>query len=285
MARPLARRFTRPAPASPRTARSRDPASASERASIGSSAITRPPQRTTASWSTVALLPVSNRAKSAAPGGSAPALASVSGLGTPRGYSASVRSTPTGIQAEVQQRTRTWRRLRRSPDRRRPAHRSGRRVSRRGVGVAPEPVDPAEDRVVRLGASPRDIDDRESATAMARASSTPRAITPTVVVAAIAELKAAHGSQRPPRARVDQLDGRRDDDRVDVPHEHGSREVLRQPPEPDHPGERKARRAEQREPYWRAMWSLSSASGSLISSPLRSTVAVCSFPVKRKGAR
>jgi mechanosensitive ion channel-like protein len=35
--------------------------------------------------------------------------------------------------------------------------------------------------------------------------------------------------------------------------------------------------------YWRAMCSLSSASGSLISSPLRSTVTVCSVPLKRNG--
>ena len=36
--------------------------------------------------------------------------------------------------------------------------------------------------------------------------------------------------------------------------------------------------------YWRAMCSLSSASGSLMSSPLRSTVTLCSVPVKRNGA-
>ena len=36
--------------------------------------------------------------------------------------------------------------------------------------------------------------------------------------------------------------------------------------------------------YWRAMCSLSSASGSWISSPLRSTVTVCSVPVNRNGA-
>jgi hypothetical protein len=35
--------------------------------------------------------------------------------------------------------------------------------------------------------------------------------------------------------------------------------------------------------YWRAMWTLSSTSGSLISSPLRSTVTVWMVPVKRNG--